>query len=55
MKADKTPQYLVGLNLDVLKRWPYFGIFIGFVVSNILLVLAFMKLYTWRNFSDKRG
>lgn len=55
MKADETPQYLVGLNLNASKGWPYFGIFIGFVVSNMILVLAFMKLYTWRNFSDRRG
>jgi ABC-type multidrug transport system permease subunit len=30
--------YLTGLGLDGSKIWPYFGIFVGFVVSNYLMV-----------------
>lgn len=46
-------EYISGLNLDGSKAWPYFGIFLGFVCSNVVLVLVLMKFYTWKNFTRK--
>ncbi|KAG9242225.1 pleiotropic drug resistance protein, ABC superfamily [Calycina marina] len=45
--------YLVGIDLDSSKMWPYFCIFIGFVVSNFVLVFALMKVYTWWEFTRR--
>ncbi len=34
--------YLKSLNIEAKDKWPYFGIFLGFVISNMALVYFFM-------------
>jgi ATP-binding cassette subfamily G (WHITE) protein 2 (SNQ2) len=41
--ANET-QYLAELQLDSSKIWPYFGIFVGFVCSNYLMVYLLVYL-----------
>lgn len=38
------PQYLSGIELDSSKIWPYFGIFLAFVISNYLMVYLLVYL-----------
>jgi hypothetical protein len=48
-------QYLVTINLDASKAWPYLGIFTGYAISNVLLVFIFVWLYWWMYMNRKEG